>query len=331
MTQGSDQAGAGPANSSWPPSGAGADTAGAMTLGSILTVAGILMLFVFFAFALISLQYCFNACDRDRRDHQGDASARRRRGGPRGDDAIRAAARGVDPDLLRSLPVTVYRAAPGSEGTLDCAVCLAELEDGDEARFLPRCGHGFHAGCVDVWLASHTTCPLCRLTVAKPDSAPPASVPLRPVPHERANYADLLPASVLLGVSSSDRQGGAVAVPTDAAPSSRTTPSTAGSTATTGLVIDIPEMMAPVPTTTTPRDTLKSPASARLRSIRRLWSFGRQGAPGPSSSSTCSCAGAGEEDDLEQGSSVPMSMPKGAAAAGATRGAALHSVAPDGT
>nr|1IYM_A Chain A, EL5 [Oryza sativa] len=48
---------------------------------------------------------------------------------------------------------------------VECAVCLAELEDGEEARFLPRCGHGFHAECVDMWLGSHSTCPLCRLTV----------------------------------------------------------------------------------------------------------------------------------------------------------------------
>ena len=73
MAQGSDE-GAGAAHASWP-SGADADTpvaptagaAAAMTLGSILTVAGILLLFVIFAFGLASLQYCFARRGRRRR------------------------------------------------------------------------------------------------------------------------------------------------------------------------------------------------------------------------------------------------------------------------
>ncbi|BAT15074.1 Os11g0649801, partial [Oryza sativa Japonica Group] len=48
---------------------------------------------------------------------------------------------------------------------VECAVCLAELEKGDEASFLPRCSHGFHAEYVDMWLGSHSTCQLCRLTI----------------------------------------------------------------------------------------------------------------------------------------------------------------------
>ena len=261
--------------------------AGAMTLGSIFTVAGILLLFVVFAFVLVSLQYCFNAWDRGELRQEDTPSARRRRrrhgGSGRG---IRARTRGgVDPELLRSLPVTVYRAAaPDSKGAVECAVCLAELEDGEAARFLPRCSHGFHAECVDAWLASHTTCPLCRLTVAKPD-APPCSALLPPAPPEPASYAaSSLPASVLLGVP--DHQG-AVTMAADG-----------GAGASTGaagvLAIEIPEPA--------PRDTAKSPGSAMLRSsFRRLWSFGRQGA---GASSSCSCAGAGEGADLEQGVSV---------------------------
>ncbi|CAN6244743.1 unnamed protein product [Urochloa humidicola] len=265
---------------------------GAMTLGSILTIAGILVLFIIFAFGLVSLQYCFNTWDYregQRLQRQQEASGqrgRRRRGG----GMSRRGTRGVDPELLRSLPVTVYRAAaPGSTtkeaDTVECAVCLAELEDGEAARFLPRCGHGFHAECVDMWLASHTTCPLCRLTVAKPD-APPAL--LLPVPPEPANYSATLPASVLLGVSDHA---------TVAAASEDTGASPAGARGV--LVIEIPGL-------TTPRDAAKSPGSARLRSsFRRLWSFGRQGA---GASSSCSCAGEGA--DLEQGVSVTADRPE---------------------
>jgi E3 ubiquitin-protein ligase EL5 len=51
------------------------------------------------------------------------------------------------------------------EPPADCAVCIAELAAGERARVLPRCGHGFHVECVDVWLRSHSTCPLCRCAV----------------------------------------------------------------------------------------------------------------------------------------------------------------------
>jgi E3 ubiquitin-protein ligase EL5 len=297
MTQDSDQGAARATYSSWP-SGDAADTpaapvaaaaaAASMTLGSILTVAGILLLFVVFAFGLVSLQYCFCAWDRERRQQQQQQGAARGRGHGGGSGMVtRRASRGggVDPELLRSLPVTVYRAAaPGSKeeggAAAECAVCLAELEDGEAARFLPRCGHGFHAECVDRWLASHTTCPLCRLTVTKPDAPPCPAAMLHPVPPEPANYAATLPASVHLGVSNHG-----VTSPTGA---------------TGVLVIEIPELA--VPTTTAPRDAAKSPGSARMRSsFRRLWSFGRQGA---GTSSSCSCAGAGDGADVEQGVSV---------------------------
>ncbi|KAL6627779.1 hypothetical protein ACP70R_031505 [Stipagrostis hirtigluma subsp. patula] len=67
--------------------------------------------------------------------------------------------------LVASLPTFVVGA--GEKGAQqECAVCIAELRDGDEGRALPRCGHRFHAACVDAWLRRHTTCPLCRASVA---------------------------------------------------------------------------------------------------------------------------------------------------------------------
>ena len=165
-------------------------------------------------------------------------------------------------------------------------MCLAGLEDGEEARFLPGCGHGFHAGCVDRWLAAHTTCPLCRVTVAgRPEASTSTSLPH--VPSEPANYAASLPlpASVLLGVSDQATLG-AVTVATDGV-----------------LVIDVPEprMVA----ATTPRDASKSPGVAGLRSVKRLWSFGRQGPSG----STTPCAGGSATADVERGIGIACATP----------------------
>ena len=58
---------------------------------------------------------------------------------------------------------------------MECVVCLAELEDDEVAQFLPCCNRGFHAQCVDTWLASQSTCPLCQINVvaiARPGMAP---------------------------------------------------------------------------------------------------------------------------------------------------------------
>ncbi|KAG6395124.1 hypothetical protein SASPL_145716 [Salvia splendens] len=43
-----------------------------------------------------------------------------------------------------------------------CSICLNDIRGGDCYRKLPDCGHSFHSRCIDVWLRSHSTCPLCR-------------------------------------------------------------------------------------------------------------------------------------------------------------------------
>ncbi|KAJ0601693.1 putative transcription factor C2H2 family [Helianthus annuus] len=35
----------------------------------------------------------------------------------------------------------------------------------DQSRLLLLCCHAFHVECIDAWLKSNQTCPLCRLTV----------------------------------------------------------------------------------------------------------------------------------------------------------------------
>ncbi|KAF5829675.1 hypothetical protein DUNSADRAFT_15674, partial [Dunaliella salina] len=58
-----------------------------------------------------------------------------------------------------SLPVTLLDALLSTDS---CAVCLELFEVGQAVRVLPSCGHIFHSTCVDPWLSSSATCPLCR-------------------------------------------------------------------------------------------------------------------------------------------------------------------------
>lgn len=76
--------------------------------------------------------------------------------------------RGLEPSVLQSLPVVIFRPDEFKQG-LDCAVCLCELEVGEKARLLPKCNHGFHVDCIDMWFQSHATCPLCRTPITGPE------------------------------------------------------------------------------------------------------------------------------------------------------------------
>lgn len=77
---------------------------------------------------------------------------------------IRLSISGVDPKVVASLPVFVYKSREHEHG-LECVVCLNAMEEDDSGRLLPACKHAFHVGCIDMWLMSHATCPICRAPV----------------------------------------------------------------------------------------------------------------------------------------------------------------------
>ncbi|KAK8522896.1 hypothetical protein V6N13_115844 [Hibiscus sabdariffa] len=43
----------------------------------------------------------------------------------------------------------------------ECVVCLEEWKPGEAVKEMP-CKHKFHDGCIEMWLAIHGTCPVCR-------------------------------------------------------------------------------------------------------------------------------------------------------------------------
>ncbi|XP_058772624.1 RING-H2 finger protein ATL51-like [Vicia villosa] len=55
-------------------------------------------------------------------------------------------------------------------GTTACAVCLGDFEEGEELKTMPECLHSFHVPCIDMWLHSHSSCPVCR-AIAAPSPA----------------------------------------------------------------------------------------------------------------------------------------------------------------
>ncbi|KAI4351776.1 hypothetical protein L6164_006096 [Bauhinia variegata] len=84
---------------------------------------------------------------------------------------VSSSCQGIAPEVLDTFPVHVYSTIKDQKigkGALECAVCLSEFKEYETLRLLPICNHVFHSDCIDAWLASHITCPVCR-TKLRPD------------------------------------------------------------------------------------------------------------------------------------------------------------------
>lgn len=205
-----------------------------------------------------------------------------------------AARRGLEPSVLRALPVVIFRPEEFKEG-LECAVCLSELVEGEKARVLPICNHGFHVDCIDMWFHSNTTCPLCRNPITGPEipssadadtaerirlsTSSSSSSSFRSV-EERLQQMNF-PTNVLFWGDETQVNSRNACLEEGTPPSS--------STSEGMLVIDIPrggtENQASLSSPTTSgcaQEELKSPVTARLRSLKRLLS--REKKLGPSTS-----------------------------------------------
>lgn len=79
---------------------------------------------------------------------------------------LSAAAAGLPAFMYNRL---VRHSGKGASWT-ECAVCLGVIRVGAMVKLLPACGHVYHRDCIDLWLSSRCTCPLCRCRVGAPSS-----------------------------------------------------------------------------------------------------------------------------------------------------------------
>ncbi|XP_044485269.1 RING-H2 finger protein ATL3-like [Mangifera indica] len=212
---------------------------------------------------------------------------------------------GLDAAVLRSIPVVTFTPQNFEDG-LECAVCLSEVVEGERARLLPKCNHGFHVECIDMWFQSHSTCPLCRNPVDLQrsismemaeviDSQSPEEISVSGSSTESPNF----PTNVLFwGNETQVSTGGASleegSSSTTASSSSSSSSSSTLSTSRRGemLVIDIPATMSEqflsLSPTGSPQEELKSPMTRRMRSFKRLLSRERRVSPRCGSSTNSS-------------------------------------------
>ncbi|XP_050916856.1 RING-H2 finger protein ATL3 [Lathyrus oleraceus] len=187
-------------------------------------------------------------------------SRRRRRHGQQG--AVLGEG-GLDPLILNSLPVSVFNSEKDGLD-LECSVCLSELVEGEKVRVLPKCNHRFHIDCIDMWFQSHSTCPLCRTTLA---ASPSSSLVVEIQPSSAAAF----PTNVLIWgnhdqtISSTSEQNNC----------SSSSSSSEGTSEDGMLRIDIPNHNEATSSSSSSSSPTGGGGGGRLRSLKRLLSNSR--------------------------------------------------------
>lgn len=69
--------------------------------------------------------------------------------------------RGLLKAEIEQLPSYRFNAETHQSDQTSCVVCMCDFEPRQLLRVLP-CNHEFHAKCVDKWLKTNRTCPICR-------------------------------------------------------------------------------------------------------------------------------------------------------------------------
>ncbi|XP_051119531.1 RING-H2 finger protein ATL3-like [Andrographis paniculata] len=260
--------------------------------GKIMVVAIIILLFVVVFVACLHL---YARWVWHRRRESGGITT----GGRQERAAMSALRHGLNPSVLKAIPVVVFDPNQFKDG-LECAVCLSEVSEGEKARFLPKCNHGFHVDCIDMWFHSHSTCPLCRNPVANESSGAEAEVTLEDILQapagENSTEAPSFPTNVLFWGDETtvstfspcveeNHQGGE--------PSSASSSSSAAAVAASAsnrpdgvVAIDIPMQSI--------EDEQKSPIPTRFRSLKRLLSGNRRVNPSSPRNSDIEQGGTGQ-------------------------------------
>ncbi|KAK8944352.1 RING-H2 finger protein ATL72 [Platanthera zijinensis] len=75
-------------------------------------------------------------------------------------EMLRERAAATAPGLVAATVAALPVVLAAGEGC--CAVCLGAYGAAERVKLMPVCRHKFHPGCIDTWLLSRGSCPVCR-------------------------------------------------------------------------------------------------------------------------------------------------------------------------
>lgn len=158
----------------------------------IIAIIGILAsAFLLISYYTIISKYCGNIDSRRRRDQNRNPDVDfEDNHNPSIHEPWHVATNGLDEALIKSITVCKYKKGDGLVEGTDCSVCLSEFQEDENLRLLPKCSHAFHLPCIDMWLKSHSNCPLCRASVASVSTPLPVQTPQNPT-HNSLNNVRL--------------------------------------------------------------------------------------------------------------------------------------------
>ncbi|KAG1354330.1 E3 ubiquitin-protein ligase ATL4 [Cocos nucifera] len=117
--------------------------------------------------------------------------------------------------LIESLPLFSLASSVAvlPKSSPDCAVCLSPFHPHDELRLLPACRHAFHSPCIDTWLRSTPSCPLCRSSITLPPPPPPLSAAAEDPPRSSSFRIEIGSVSRRRTPTEEDAAGAATSLP----------------------------------------------------------------------------------------------------------------------
>ncbi|OAY44527.1 RING-H2 finger protein ATL52 [Manihot esculenta] len=168
-----------------PPFTLGDDDSGTDFSPLIIAVIGILAsAFILVSYYTIISKYCRRGSHDDNSLELGENPDQI------SNQAWQGSAAGLDEALIKSITVCKFKRGDGFVEGSDCSVCLSEFQENETLRLLPKCNHAFHLPCIDTWLKSHASCPLCRANIAPtnilPSQPPPPPPPIQETPRRTA-------------------------------------------------------------------------------------------------------------------------------------------------
>ena len=132
----------------------------------VIAVIGVLAsAFLLVSYYTIISKYCGNRESSQSEEHEENVELEEDDHNPSHHEPWHASTIGLDEALIKSITACKYKKGDGLVEVTDCSVCLSEFRDDESVRLLPKCSHAFHLPCIDTWLKSHSSCPLCRASI----------------------------------------------------------------------------------------------------------------------------------------------------------------------